>query len=380
MSGFKNFLSQPFDVQWRTAVVRLPRAVPDLALRFTTPEGPQPFVVKLPSRGAYTIPVYVFVPPTPPTSPAGYPVILDFHGGGFVIGSCLEQAPFCAKMARDLHAVVLSVDYRMGPIDKFPAAIEDGEDVLSALLDPSSLAYTALRAALAAENSKAARGDDPASAAAATPQVPFRLDPSRLCLAGFSSGGNLALNLALSIYPDQLDDGSSWPTRIPASHPNRLPLLLYYPSFDARQLPSERTRPPKLPLAKSFWGDSFDVLAPTYLPRAQAAHPRASPGLAAIRDGGLHRQARIYLVLPELDSLAEQSEAWVVKVREEGRARDLKVERFEGMKHGWTQMPVTWLGEEEKRARAASFETAVGFVRDAWEGRDVEAGVGSVRP
>lgn len=368
MSGLQRFFSQPFDVQWRTAVVRLPRAVPDLALRFTTPEGPQPFVIKLPSRGSYTIPVYVFVPPTPSTT-GGYPVIVDFHGGGFVIGSCLEQAPFCAKMARDLGAVVISVDYRMGPIDKFPAAVEDGEDVLSAVLDPQSSAYAPLRAGIA-ESVK-----PPASNA---PKPTIALDTTRLSLSGFSSGGNLALNLALSIDAPLVD--KPWPSRIPPNHPGRVPLLLYYPSFDARQLPSERTRPPKLPVAKGFWGDSFDVLSPTYLPRDQAAHPRASPGLANLRDGGLHAQARMYLVLPELDTLAEQSETWVKKVAEEGRMGDMKVERFEGMKHGWTQMPVTWLGEEEKRTRAETFETAVEFVRDAWEGRDIGAGVGSVQP
>lgn len=365
-NGFQRFFSQPFDVQWRTAVVRLPRAVPDLALRFTSPEGPHPFVVKLPSRGPYTIPVYVWVPPTP--SEMGYPVILDFHGGGFVIGSCLEQAPFCAKMARDLNAVVISVDYRMGPIDKFPAAVEDGEDVLSAILDHSSPAYQALRDGIA-ENVKPTPD---------APQPSIALDTTRICIAGFSSGGNLALNLALSIDAPQLD--APWPSRIPPAHPARVPLLLYYPSFDARQLPSERTRPPKLPATKSFWGDSFDVLAPTYLPRDQAAHPRASPGLAELRNGGLHEQARMYLVLPELDTLAEQSEVWVKKVDEEGRGKDIKVERFEGMKHGWTQMPVSWLGEEEKKARSETFETAVQFVRDAWEGRDIEPGVKNVHP
>ncbi|KAL1615692.1 hypothetical protein SLS54_008822 [Diplodia seriata] len=369
MSGLQRFFSQPLDVQWRTAVMRLPRAVPDLTLRFTSPEGPHPFVLKLPSRSsAYTIPVYVFVPPSPPPSADGYPVILDFHGGGFVMGSCLEQSPFCAKMARDLRCVAISVDYRMGPIDKFPAAIEDGEDVLSALLDASSPAHKPLRDGIAA----AVKAPSPDA-----PKPTITLDVSRLCLAGFSSGGNLALNLALSLREPQVP--APWPSRIPADHARLVPLLLYYPSFDARQLPSERTRPPKLPLKQSFWGDSFDVLHPTYVPRDQAAHPRASPGLADLRDGGLHPMARMYLVLPELDSLAEQSEAWVKKVAEDGRAGHLRVERFEGMRHGWTQMPVGWLDEEQKRAREVTFETAVEFVRDAWEEGGVPAGVGSVR-
>lgn len=373
MSGLQRFFSQPLDVQWRTAVLRLPRAVPDLTLRFTSPEGPHPFVLKLPSRSptaAYTIPVYVFVPSSPPPSPAGYPVVLDFHGGGFVMGSCLEQSPFCAKMARDLGCVAISVDYRLGPIDAFPAAIEDGEDVLSALLNPASPAYKSLRDGIVA-NVKPPTPD--------APKPDITLDTSRLCISGFSSGGNLALNLALSLQPGPEVGDKPWPSRIPMDFARSVPLLLYYPSFDARQLPSERTRPPKLPLTKSFWGDSFDLLHPTYIPRDKAAHPRASPGLADLRNGGLHPKARMYLVLPELDSLAEQSEVWVKKVAEEGRGADLRVERFEGMKHGWTQMPVGWLDEAQKRAREVTFETAVEFVRDAWDDGDVPAGVGSVR-
>ncbi|TRM65014.1 Alpha/Beta hydrolase protein [Schizophyllum amplum] len=354
-SSLKKFLSEPFEVQWRTAVLRLPRAVPDQVLRYTSYEGPHPFVLKLPSRGRYSIPVYVFVPPTEPP-PEGYPVIIDFHGGGFVMGSCLEQAPFCAKMARDLGALVITVDYRMGPIDKFPAAVEDGEDVLSAILDPSAPGYAALRAGIAD------RVKRPAA-------KPLPIDTTRLAIAGFSSGGNLALNLALSIAPPQVE--TPWPSRIPPGHPRRVPLLLYYPSFDARQLPSERTCPPKMPASKTFWRESFDILHQTYLPREQAGHPRASPGLADL--SALHEQARMYLVLPELDSLAEQSEVWVKKVEEEGRAEDLKVTRVKGMRHGWTQMPVSWLDDEEKRTREETFVTAVQFVKDAWDGPDAPA-------
>ncbi|KAF2140956.1 uncharacterized protein K452DRAFT_288351 [Aplosporella prunicola CBS 121167] len=359
-SGFQRFFSQPFDVQWRTAVVRLPRAVPDQFLRITSSEGPHPFVLKLPSRGTYTIPVYVFVPPTPPPDgQTAYPVLLDFHGGGFVLGSCLEQAPFCAEMARDLGAVVISVDYRMGPIDKFPAALEDAEDVLSAIVDPASNAYEALRTGIAAEVKPLQKDGPPRT---------VTLDAARLGIAGFSSGGNLALELALSLTPPDVPE--AWPSRLPHAYTSPLPLLLYYPSLDLRMLPSQRTRPPKLPVGRSFWGDSFDVLAPTYLPREHGGHPRASPGLAPIKDDGLHPMARMYLVLPEVDTLAEQSEEWVKKVEAEGRGHHLKVERVLDRKHGWTQMPVGWLNDEEKRTRQETFTTAKKFLKDAWEGKE----------
>ena len=126
------FSSQSFDVQWRKALVSLPRAVPLQFLRITSPEGPHPFLLNLPSRAKYTIPLYVFIPEKIDESRArSLPVVMDFHSGGFVLGSCLEQTPFCAKLARELKCVVVTVDYRMGPASRHPAAFEDAEDVLS---------------------------------------------------------------------------------------------------------------------------------------------------------------------------------------------------------------------------------------------------------
>ena len=97
-------------------------------------------------------------------------------------------------------------------------------------------------------------------------------------------------------------------------------------------------------MTKGLWADVNDKLMPTYLPRNQASDPRVSPGLADLK--GLHRQAKMLLVLPELGSLSEQSEIWVTKVAEAGRGHDLTMERFKDMKHGWTQMPESWLSAE----------------------------------
>lgn len=66
-------------------------------------------------------------------------VIIDFHGGSFSLGSYLEQAPFCAQLARGLGVIVWSVDYRLGPIEKFPAAAEDPGDILYTALIEESL-------------------------------------------------------------------------------------------------------------------------------------------------------------------------------------------------------------------------------------------------
>ncbi len=55
------------------------------------------------------------------------PVMVFFHGGGFVIGSVYTYEPYCAEVARLLDLPVISIDYRLSPEHPFPAAAEDCE-------------------------------------------------------------------------------------------------------------------------------------------------------------------------------------------------------------------------------------------------------------
>lgn len=55
------------------------------------------------------------------------PVMIFFHGGGFVIGSLYTYEPHCAEVARLLDLPVISVDYRLSPENPFPAPAEDCE-------------------------------------------------------------------------------------------------------------------------------------------------------------------------------------------------------------------------------------------------------------
>lgn len=69
------------------------------------------------------IPVRIYQPET--FGPA--PVIVHFHGGGWVVGSLDTHDPFCRYLSDLSRAVIVSVDYRLAPEHKFPAAIEDAE-------------------------------------------------------------------------------------------------------------------------------------------------------------------------------------------------------------------------------------------------------------
>jgi len=55
------------------------------------------------------------------------PAVVFFHGGGFVIGDLDTHASFCAEMARVLRLPVISVDYRLAPENRWPAAPDDAE-------------------------------------------------------------------------------------------------------------------------------------------------------------------------------------------------------------------------------------------------------------
>jgi hypothetical protein len=465
MSGYfhsiRYFFGLPFNIAWRTALVQIPRFVPLAILHVTSPKGPHPFLINLPSRKGTVITLYIFVPPAPvdleenedrrraETGEWRVPIVLDFHGGGFIMGSPLEQAPYASMMSRELGAVVISVSYRIGPFHQFPAAIHDAEDALSAILDTDGVTnagkylrteiqrYYAIMRANMLHRHKTSKKKEPLP-----PHIEhvtnITLDPERLSISGFSAGGNIALNMAISAPPcmdvlmsdeersKSISQGPTsaatmspllprnraptildnplqpWPTILPPpqARPRFMPLLLFYPSLDARLLPHER---PMKNLPNALKGDDkepeqarmpglFSIMGPTYLPKKLRPHPRASPGL--IDPENVQKNAAIFLVLPEKDTLAVQSDVWVDKMNcsgwhghvrfGDGRPGDwdgidggnpypvidtnggLEVWHAPECRHGWTQFPDIAVGKHERKERQLVFERTLQFVKDAW--------------
>ena len=99
-----------------------------------------------------------------PSEAAGMPVLLYFHGGGFTIGSLETHDSLCRQLALKSGAAVISLDYRLAPEHRFPAAVEDCWAVLRWL--------------------------------AASAQT-LGLDPHRIAVGGDSAGGTLAAVSAL---------------------------------------------------------------------------------------------------------------------------------------------------------------------------------------
>jgi cation diffusion facilitator CzcD-associated flavoprotein CzcO/acetyl esterase/lipase len=61
-----------------------------------------------------------------PATPGPHPIVVYFHGGGWVLGDELSDDPFCRDLCRRSGMIVVSVGYRHAPEHRFPAAAEDG--------------------------------------------------------------------------------------------------------------------------------------------------------------------------------------------------------------------------------------------------------------
>jgi acetyl esterase len=84
------------------------------------------------------IPVRVYRGASGP-DPDRRPLVLYFHGGGFVLGSPRMGDWLCGNVAAQVGAVVVSVDYRLAPSHPFPAAVEDSYAALAWAADSAEL-------------------------------------------------------------------------------------------------------------------------------------------------------------------------------------------------------------------------------------------------
>jgi len=60
-----------------------------------------------------------------PASPGPHPIVVYYHGGGWVLGSHDSDDPMCRDLCKRADAVIVSVDYRHAPEARFPAAADD---------------------------------------------------------------------------------------------------------------------------------------------------------------------------------------------------------------------------------------------------------------
>ena len=226
---------------------------------------------------AGSLPLRIYMP----RGEGPFPLMVFFHGSGFVVCDLDTHDSICRNLCAGADCVVVSVDYRLAPEHKFPAATED------------CLAATQW----VAQNASALRGD-----------------ASRIMVAGDSAGGNLAAVTALRAR----DEGG----------PRLIGQMLIYPVTIYHQpaTPSMVENAEGFGLTREgmIWFWNHYVRSPV-----DGVHPHASP-LRASTLAGLP-QALVFTA--EYDPLRDEGEYYAEALNKDGVAVEMK--RWGGMNHGF---------------------------------------------
>ncbi|WP_426560287.1 alpha/beta hydrolase [Angustibacter sp. McL0619] len=235
---------------------------------------------------------------SPAGSAAGRPLVLYFHGGGWVTGSVPGFDAVCGQIASRVSAVVVSVDYRLAPEHPFPAAVEDCDE--------------ATRWAV----QQAAR---------------WGVDPERVAVAGDSAGGGLAAVVCLLAR----DRG-----------PTITAQVLVYPGLDGTlSSPSLDTFAHAPILTKR---KVLDYVA-RYNPAGDRRDPRFSPLHAAALDG----LPAALIQTADHDPLVDDGRRYAHTLREAGVA--VRYTEYHDVPHGFLSFPGAAASGDAPIAEIAQF-------------------------
>jgi acetyl esterase len=252
----------------------------------SNPEPPELKSVRalaIPSPAA-AIPARIYTPTALRQTDGLAPGLVFFHGGGWVIGNLDTHDVVCRTLAQQGELIVISVDYRLSPEHKFPAAVED------------SIAATAW----IAENAAA-----------------LGIDASRLMVGGDSAGGNLAAVVAIH-------------ARDAGHEPKLAGQVLIYPATDFRMThPSHSEPETSVLLTHSVirWFRDHYLNSP-----ADVDDWRASPARVASLTG----LPPAYLLTAGADPLRDEGDEYATRLKQAGVP--LTYRTFPGQFHGFFTM------------------------------------------
>lgn len=209
------------------------------------------------------------------------PVVVYFHGGGFVFANLNVYDPSCRTLANASGAMVVSVAYRLAPENKYPAAFDDAEAATKYVM----------------ANATAMMGD-----------------PNRVAIAGESAGGNLATSVCLRLKRQGL--------RLPKHQLLVYPVTDWTRSTDATIEKYAKAAPLNKPMLGWFKKHTFES-------PEDARNPDASPFLTP--RGSLKGLPATTLVFAEIDPLRQQGQDYYNRLRTEGVAAEGRI--YRGVAH-----------------------------------------------
>jgi len=236
---------------------------PALAVRHVSVRGP-----------VGDIALHVYTPP----GKGPFPVIVYFHGGGFVLGDTKGYEPSIRALAGSANAVVVSVDYRQAPEHRFPAAADD--------------AFAAWQWVLAHA-------------------AELNGDAARVAVAGESAGGNLAAVVALMARDRKVT-------------PPLRQVLIYPVLNDDMSTPSYQRNANAQPLNKA----AMQWFLQQYAPRPD---DRANPYALPMKATTLKGLAPATVVAAEIDPLASEARGYADRLKADGVA--VQYREFDGVTH-----------------------------------------------
>ncbi|HEX6229738.1 MAG TPA: alpha/beta hydrolase [Solirubrobacterales bacterium] len=245
---------------------------------------------------AVSLPARLYLPHA--AQPPPRPLLLYFHGGGWVVGDLETHDSVCRFLAAHSGATILSCDYRLAPEHPYPAAVEDAQ---------AAYRWTVEHAA------------------------ELGADPDRIGIGGDSAGGNMATGVCIAMR----DDGGPQPAM----------QLLIYPVTDA--IGEQRSR--------ELFGTGFQLTTSDivefercYLPDPSYA---TDPLASVLRAPSLADLPPAYVVTAGFDPLRDEGEEYAERMREEGVRVSLR--RYASLTHSFANMTAF-----SRSARAAMLETA----------------------
>lgn len=258
---------------------------------------------KIPGPGG-PLPVRIYTP----SGSGRLPMLVYFHGGGWVLGDLETHDAPCRALANAAGCIVVAVDYRLAPEHKFPAAAEDCYAVTK---------WVVLNAA--------ALGGD----------------PTRIAVGGDSAGGNLAAAVTLMAR----DRGA----------PSFTYQLLVYPVTDyAFTTASYQENADGYFLTKGLMQWFWNHYLPT---EADGQNLYASP-LRDTREA--EKLPPVLVITAEFDPLRDEGEAYAARLRKAGVP--VVLTRYNGMIHGFFSLG-TVLEQGKKAMAEAAAGLRAAFVR-----------------